>query len=117
MAAGSLLMAAGFGLFGLGSGYPLFVAAMALITLGEMMVVPTSQARAATFAPEDMRGRYMAIYGFMWTAPFIVGPLASGYLMDHADPRWLWAAAALAGGLAAAGFMALQRRVAPQPAG
>ena len=41
-----------------------------------MIIVPTSQALAANFAPVDMRGRYMAVYGLScghplhdWTRP------------------------------------------------
>jgi MFS family permease len=109
LAWGSLLIAAGFGLFGLWTGYPLFILSMIVITLGEMLVVPTSQAHAAAFAPADMRGRYMAAFGFVWSVPFIIGPLSAGFLMDRADPRWLWAATALAGTLAAAAFAVLHR--------
>jgi len=39
--------------------------AMAIITIGEMLTAPTSQALVARFAPDDMRGRYMAIFGMV----------------------------------------------------
>ena len=39
---------------------------MVIITVGEMIVMPVSMALAARFAPEDMRGRYMSIYGLSW---------------------------------------------------
>ncbi len=87
MAVGTLLYAIGFGMYGFVSTYPLFMAAMVVITIGEMLVAPNSQALAAKFAPEAMRGRYMAI------------------------PRWLWYAAGLVGLVAAGTFALLQRRV------
>ena len=34
-----------------------------VITIGEMIVMPTSQTLAAGFARTDMRGRYMAVFG------------------------------------------------------
>jgi len=120
MAAGSLLYAIGFGMYGFVSTSALFVAAMLIITVGEMLTAPTGQALVARFAPEDMRGRYMAVYGFSWVIPFTVGPLLAGLVMDNADPRWVWYAAGLIGLAAAGAFALLQRRAVrglglPQP--
>ncbi len=112
MAAGSLLYAIGFGMYGFVSTYALFIAAMLIITVGEMLTAPTGQALVARFAPEDMRGRYMAVFGFSWVIPFTVGPLLAGLVMDNADPRWVWYAAGLIGLAAAGAFALLQRRAA-----
>jgi MFS family permease len=63
-------------------------------------------------APEDMRGRYMAVFGFSWGIPFAVGPYLAGLIMDNAaDPAWLWYINGLVGAAAVAGFLYLQRRV------
>ncbi|HEC35926.1 MAG TPA: MFS transporter [Anaerolineae bacterium] len=96
---------------GLVSAYALFLLAMVIITIGEMMTPPTSQALVARFAPEDMQGRYMAMYGFSWVIPSTIGPLLAGLVMDNADPRWAWYGAGLAGLMAAMAFALLQRRV------
>jgi MFS family permease len=77
-------------MFGFVSLYLLFVAAVILITIGEMIVVPIGQALAANFAPEDMRGRYMAFFGLSWALPSTIGPWAAGLVMDNYDPRWVW---------------------------
>ena len=111
MAAGTLLYAIGFGMYGFVSTYVLFLAAMVVITIGEMMVAPTGQALVAQFAPEDMRGRYMAVFGFTWVIPSSVGMLLAGLIMDNADPRWVWYSAGLVGLVAAGAFALLQRRV------
>jgi len=116
MAVGTLLYAIGFGMYGFVSAYVLFLVAMVIITIGEMMVAPTSQALVARLAPEDMRGRYMAVFGFSWVIPSAVGPLLAGLIMDNADPRWVWYAAGLVGLVAAGAFALLQRRV-ERPAG
>ena len=63
MALGTLFYLIGFGMFGVVSAYWLFVLAVVIITVGEMIVMPTSQALAAGFARTDMRGRYMAVFG------------------------------------------------------
>ena len=111
MAAGTLLYAIGFGMYGFVSAFALFLAAMVIITIGEMMTVPTSQALVTRLAPEDMRGRYMAVFGFTWVIPAAVGPLLAGLVMDNADPRWVWYAAGLLGLAATGAFALLQRRV------
>jgi MFS family permease len=90
MAVGSALYTVGFTLFGAVSTYGFFVAAMMVVTLGEMVVVPVSQALAAWFAPENMRGRYMAVFGLAWDLPGAVGPWAAGLVLDNYDPRWVW---------------------------
>jgi len=72
------------------SAYPLFVTAIVVITIGEMIVVPISQGLAANFAPEQMRGRYMAVFGFSWAIPQTLGPGAAGYILDHFNPNLLW---------------------------
>jgi len=113
MALGTALYAIGFALYGFVSAYALFVLAMVIITIGEMLVAPVSQALTASMAPEDMRGRYMAMFGFSWGIPFAVGPLLAGAIMDNADPRWLWPISGLVGFLAVAGFMYLHRQVRP----
>jgi MFS family permease len=109
MAVGTLLYAIGFGMYGFVASYFLFLLAMVIITVGEMFVSPVGQAIVARLAPEDMRGRYLAVYGFSWVIPMAVGPLLAGLLMDNADPRWLWYAAGLLG-FVAAGAFALQER-------
>jgi MFS family permease len=111
MAAGMLLYAIGFGMYGFVSAYPLFLLAMVIITLGEMLVAPVSQAFVAKLAPEDMRGRYMAVFGFSWVIPSAVGPLLAGLVMDHADPRWVWYAVGLVGLAATSAFLLLERHM------
>jgi MFS family permease len=81
---------------------------MVIITIAEMLVTPTSQAIVAKLAPEEMRGRYMAIFGFSWTIPTAIGPLAAGLIMDNYDPNWVWYAAGISMMLSAGIFAVLQ---------
>ena len=112
-------------MFGFVSAYVLFVTAIVLITCGEMIVMPVSQALAANFAPEDMRGRYMAIFGLAWAIPSTIGPTLAGMILDNANPDYLWYIAGVLGLLAALGFLWLHRSTiqrfasqpAPEPAG
>lgn len=120
MALGCALYALGFAMYGFVSTYALFLLAMAVITLGEMVVAPVGQALVARFAPEAMRGRYMAVYGYSWGIAFAIGPYLAGVVLDSYDQRLLWYACGLVGSLAVMGFLGLHRsmeavRDAPRP--
>lgn len=109
MAAGSLLYAIGFAMYGFVTGFALFVTSMIVITIGEMVVTPFQQSLVASFAPEDMRGRYMAVSGLSWSISFTVGPYLAGLLLESSNPSLLWAFCGLIGTLAAIGFMVLNK--------
>jgi len=110
MLIGTLLYAIGFGLYGPATTYTWFAIAMIILTVGEMLVAPVTQALVARMAPEDMRGRYMAAFGFAWVVPGALAPLMAGVVMDRYDPRWVWYAAAIVGTASAAMFLRLHRR-------
>jgi MFS family permease len=122
MALGTLFYMIGFSLFGVVAAYWLFALNIVIITIGEMVIMPTSQALAANFAPEDMRGRYMAVFGLTWGIPSIFGPGLAGLVLDNLNPDLLWYFAGLLCAVAALAYYALhlrlgrQRRFAPAPA-
>ncbi len=107
LAFGNLLYVVGFSMYGIVDSYILFLAAMVVITIGEMINAPKEQALAAGFAPDHMRGRYMAVHAFVWIIPVAIGPLGAGLIMDNLDARLLWFAAGMIGLLAVAGFVSL----------
>lgn len=109
MAAGTFLYVIGFSMYGFVATYALFIVAMVIITFGEMVVSPVSQALVASFAPEDMRGRYMAVSGFSWGIPFAVGPYLAGLIIDGPTPYILWYAAGFIGLLSTMVFLVLYR--------
>ncbi|MBN2501209.1 MAG: MFS transporter [Anaerolineales bacterium] len=121
MALGSLFYMIGFGLFGFVTAYWLFALNIVIITIGEMIVMPTSQALAANFAPENMRGRYMAVFGLTWGIPAIFGPGLAGLILDNLNPNLLWYVAGLLCALVAFAYYTLhlrlgrQKRFAPAP--
>jgi MFS family permease len=107
MAIGTGFYLIGFSMYGFVAGFPLFLLAMIIITVGEMIVTPVAQAIVARLAPEDMRGRYMAMHGFSWTIPFAIGPLFAGYITDYIDPNWVWYASGIVSLLAIIGYLGL----------
>jgi MFS family permease len=114
MALGTLFYMVGFGLFGFVSAYWLFVMNIVIVTIGEMIIMPTSQALAANFAPEDMRGRYMAVFGLTWGIPSIFGPGLAGVILDNMNPNLLWYVAGILCAVAAFSYCALHLRLGKQ---
>lgn len=80
----------GFTMYGFVGTILLFMLAMVIITIGEMIAMPTSNVLAAAFAPEEMRARYMAVFGFTWAMPAMVGPWAAGMIIDNYNPNYVW---------------------------
>ncbi|MBU1050182.1 MFS transporter [Candidatus Bipolaricaulota bacterium] len=110
MAFGMAVTGVGLALYGAVSGYPLFVVARLAIATGEMIWMPTGQALATRFAPEHMRGRYMAYFGLTFGIATAASPLLGGMIMDHFDPRWLWYVSGLISATSVLGFWILHRK-------
>jgi MFS family permease len=111
MAAGTALYGVGFGLYGISGIYALFLGAIIIVTLGEMLVMPVGSAIVAQLAPPEMRGRYMATFNFGWVLAAAAGPLLAGLVMDNTDSRWVWFLAFSAALAAASAFLQLERQL------
>jgi MFS family permease len=107
MAFGSIFLMIGFSMYGFISEPYLFFIAMGIITVGEMIVYPIGQSTAASFAPEDKRGRYMGMYAFQWTIPNLFGALAAGLIMVYIGPNWVWYIAGMLSIISIVGFWLL----------
>jgi MFS family permease len=114
LALGTLLYAIGFGMYGFGSTFAFFIVAMIVITVGEMVVAPVGQALVAQFSPEEMRGRYMAVFGFTWGISFAFGPLLAGYVSDFISPNWVWYGSFILGMIGVLGYLILHARLGEQ---
>jgi len=110
MAWGMVIYAVGFSMYGYVSAFWLFIVAMVIITIAEMLVSPTGQAVVAKLSPADMRGRYMAVFGFSWTIPNAIGPLLAGVVMDNYNPNWIWYGAGIFMLVSSAIFAGLQAK-------
>lgn len=115
LAAGSLFYACGVGSVALGRSFPAFLASMVLLTVGELIMVPTSTTFAANLAPPEMRGRYMGLYALTWSVSFGIGPVLGGYLHDQLAPVAIWYFGLVLGLAAAVGFLLLQRSLRRKP--
>ena len=85
---------------------------MVVMTIGELIIVPTSSTYIANLAPVDMRGRYMSFYALTWGVAAGIGPIFGGFLNDILGPSAIWYGGAVAGCLGVVFFLILARRVA-----
>jgi MFS family permease len=111
LALGAFLYMIGLGMYGLVSTYPLFLVAMLIITGGEMVISPVSQAMTARFAPEHMRARYMAFLGLASLLPNAIGPGAAGLILENLNPNLLWYLCSASCLVAIGMFLALDRKI------
>jgi len=111
---GALFYAFGVGSVALGQGFWWFWASMVVMTVGELIIMPTATTYVANLAPVDMRGRYMSIFGLTWGIAAAVGPILGGLLNDNFGPYTIWYGGLVAGLLSVLGFFFLYRRT-PQP--
>lgn len=114
MALGTLFYMFGFTMFGFVTLYWMFISAIVIITIGEMLVVPTSQTLATNFSPVEMRGRYMAIYGMTWLLPSTFAPMLAGLVLDNLNPNLLWYIGGVLCAVAAFSFYILHLKLGKQ---
>lgn len=114
LALGAVFYAAGLIGFGLANTPNTFALSMVIMTIGELIVAPTSTALVANMAPPAMRARYMGIYALAFTFGTGVGPLLGGMLGDALAPNAIWFAGSFVAFIAAPGFLLLGRNWHPR---
>lgn len=109
MIAGAAFFGVGVGSVALGSGFWTFWISMVVMTIGELIIVPTTTTYAANQAPTEMRGRYMSIYSLSWGTASGIGPVLGGFLNDNLGPRFIWLGGFISGIVSAVWFGMLSR--------
>ncbi len=80
---------------------PMLVLLVLVFVIGEMLWVPTSQTVVAAFAPADIRGAYMGIFGGSWQAAWALTPFFGLQLRSAFGDAVMWRAVAVISVLAA----------------
>jgi MFS family permease len=109
MIVGAMFYGVGVGSIALGSSFWMFWISMVIMTIGELILVPTTTTYAANQAPSDMRGRYMSIYSLSTGTASGIGPVFGGFLNDNLGPRFIWMGAFLSGMISASWFGVLSK--------
>ncbi|MHB9146126.1 MAG: MDR family MFS transporter [Symbiobacteriia bacterium] len=111
LALSALVYAVGYLGFGFMHSWFGLMAAMAVVTIGEMINAPSYTKFVADISPADLRGRYMAASGLPWGVAGVVGPILGGFLLGRWGGTSVWVMASAFCLLAAAGYTVVSRRV------
>jgi MFS family permease len=111
MAVGALFYALGVGSIALGWNFFTFLGSMIILTIGELIAMPTSLTLTANMAPPEMRGRYMGIYSLTFGIGIGVGPVIGGFLNDNLSPVAIWYGGMTLALLACGGFVILYKTI------
>lgn len=120
LAAGAVCYAAGYLAFGYSPTFFFAAAAMAVVTIGELMVAPGMQALGANFAPRSEKGRFLGVQGVFQqvgrSAGIFIGSNAIGLISPvfREGPWFIIAGLAV---LASFGFLSLGRTMTKEQDG
>jgi predicted MFS family arabinose efflux permease len=84
------MMGLPFLLLNVTSSIPVVLLVVVIFVFGEMLWVPTSQAVVAAFAPADLRGAYMGIFGASWAVAWSLGPFSGLQVRSAYGDAVLW---------------------------
>jgi MFS family permease len=103
---GSFLFGLGYLSLGWITSFGWSIAAIVVITLGELLFVPSAFSTVGRLASPDQRGRYMGLLGTGTGLGIAIGPLLGGALFDvsHDMPPLMWGAIAAIAFAASLGF-------------
>jgi MFS family permease len=86
---GGVCFAAGLGLIGVGVPVSLALGILVL-TVGEMVLLPSSSAYISAIAPSGQRAAYTGTQFAVWSLSSIVGPIAGTWILARYGDVTLW---------------------------
>ena len=115
MALAAIFLGIGFGVNAWAASLPIYVVAIIIWTLGEIIGAAVSPTIVADLSPVELRGLYQGVYGSAFGLSFLIGPLLGSWVYDRYSPDTLWLGCAVLGVFLAAGYLSLsaaaQRRL------
>jgi MFS family permease len=92
-----------------------FLGCMVVMTIGELIIAPTSSTYVANRAPTDKRGRYMSLYALTWGVALGIAPVLGGFLNDNIGPSAIWIGGSIAAAVSVGAFVLLSHYERRQP--
>ena len=90
LALGTLLVGMGYGVGGLGSGAGVYAAAIVVLTVGEMLMMPVGPTVVSRLAPASLRAGYQGAYQMAWSMSACMAPLIGSRVMGRFGGQALW---------------------------
>jgi MFS family permease len=104
LAAANGLLAAGMALVAAADVVPVYLAAAAIWTIGQMLAAPPNAATIAELSPIELRGRYQAVFYLSFPIAGFVAPALGGVSLQRLG-YWHWMICGALGMLAALGHL------------
>ncbi len=111
---GAFLVCCGLAILPFGPGWMVAVLFMVVLTVGEMLSLPITNAIVAERAGTNSVGRYMGVYTLTFSTAFVIGPIAGTAVYQNLGPQYLWYGAGVVGIALALAFAALSRPLRTQ---
>lgn len=108
----AVLSAVGFGLKSVAFSELTFIGTVVIWTLGEMMQFPHLPPIVTELAPENMRARYMGVFGMSFSGAATIGAPLGGLVLSYAGPTALWLGGATLALIAATLYATIRHRIA-----
>lgn len=109
LAVGAAIYSLGVASIALGTGFWDFLLSFVIVTIGELIAMPTAVSHVADIAPIRMRGRYMGLFVLAQGVGRTIAPLLGGMLNDYINPQAIWYGGGLIGLLGGLCFILLFR--------
>ncbi|MEM9951427.1 MAG: MFS transporter [Chloroflexota bacterium] len=109
MTFGTLFYVIGLFSFAFGSELWHFMLSVGIVTMGELIVMPTATTLVANLAPDNMRARYLGLLSLGYPIGSGIGPVLGGFLNDAVAPVAMWYGAGTMAAIGAIGFFILTR--------
>ena len=106
---GTFLVCGGLAILPFGPGWMVAVLFMVVLTVGEMLSMPITNAVVAERAGVESVGRYMGVYTLAFSTAFVIGPIAGTAIYQNLGPQYLWCGVGAVGVALAIDFAALSR--------
>jgi predicted MFS family arabinose efflux permease len=106
---GAFFVCIGLALLPLASVWTMAVLSMVVLTVGEMLSMPISNAIVAERAGRAAVGSYMGAYTLAFSTAFVIGPVIGTAVYQHLGAGTLWFGIGAVGAFLGLGFAALSR--------
>jgi len=106
---GAFLVCGGLAILPFGPGWMTAVGFMVVLTVGEMLSMPITNAVVAERAGVESVGRYMGVYTLAFSTAFVLGPIVGTAIYQNFGPQALWYGTGVVGIALAIAFAALSR--------
>jgi MFS family permease len=87
---GYVLLAAGLVVSAVAHSLAIFLVAAILWSLGDLFLLTRYLTQASGLAPDEARGRYLAVFGLCWGIATTIAPITVTQLLETAGPTGLW---------------------------